>query len=442
MDTSLKKPTGDNRDDWKAYWQQQGQLWRTEPEISQERQAELDQRRTIPPDIQTGIYPFKDIEPKLTRADIEWLLATHDNDQGPINPNDEAHRNRLGLDLRGMDLSVSEEHPTDLTHLPLAHTRFGLSNDEFQEVRNTAIAKAKANLQSANFFGANLQGTDLHLANLQGASLFGANLQGANLRYANLQDASLSGANLQGADLRDAELQGASLWEANLQGADLRNANLQVANLQYAQFDAQTRLNGIKLSDRHNGRSDLANIKLNGADLTVIDWDQLPRFGGDTRRFWEQDLNEQRDLTRTYRQLATALRGQGMNDDADRYAYRAQLCQRGVLIRRGRIPQYLFSHFLDLIAGYGYRPFRSLIAYLLIIGLFALLYHQLGTGTSALNWQESIVVSMTAFHGRGFLTTSFQAGDPQALASAIEAFVGLIIEVSFIATFTQRFFGK
>jgi hypothetical protein len=49
---------------------------------------------------------------------------------------------------------------------------------------------------------------------------------------------------------------------------------------------------------------------------------------------------------------------------------------------------------------------------------------------------------MTAFHGRGFLADQFKPGDPQAFVAAFEAFVGLIIEVTFIATLTQRFFGK
>jgi len=33
-------------------------------------------------------------------------------------------------------------------------------------------------------------------------------------------------------------------------------------------------------------------------------------------------------------------------------------------------------------------------------------------------------------------------GDPYARISAAEAVVGLLIELSFIATFTQRYFGK
>lgn len=79
------------------------------------------------------------------------------------------------------------------------------------------------------------------------------------------------------------------------------------------------------------------------------------------------------------------------------------------------------------------------MTYLLVIGIFTVLYHQLG---AHLAWNEAVVISMTAFHGRGFFPDQFHPGDPQALVAAIEAFVGLLIEVTFIATLTQRLFGK
>lgn len=65
----LKRPTTDDPEAWKAYWEAQGQPWRTEPEIDVERQKYLNERRAIIPDIKKGIYPFKNI--KLTRADME-----------------------------------------------------------------------------------------------------------------------------------------------------------------------------------------------------------------------------------------------------------------------------------------------------------------------------------------------------------------------------------
>lgn len=124
---------------------------------------------------------------------------------------------------------------------------------------------------------------------------------------------------------------------------------------------------------------------------------------------------------------------------AARFAYRAQLMQRKVFWYQRKVSQYIGSLFLYLLAGCGYRWWHSFVAYLLVIGIFAIFYHQLG---AHLAWNEAIVISMTAFHGRGFFPDQFHPGDPQALVAAIEAFVGLLIEVTFIATLTQRLFGK
>src|SRR5438270_929758 len=90
--SSLLRPPTNNRKAWKAYWKTQGQLWRTEPEIDVEREAYLAERRAITPDIEQGVYPFKDI--KLTRADIEWLLATHENGRGPVDWKGTSQRER------------------------------------------------------------------------------------------------------------------------------------------------------------------------------------------------------------------------------------------------------------------------------------------------------------------------------------------------------------
>src|SRR5579884_3419400 len=98
-----QRPGGEQEcKDWPAFWAKQGQPWRTEPEIDVQRQAELAARRDITPDVLLGHYPFKGM--KLRRADIEWLLATHENGRGPVDYHDESQRDRVGLDLRGADL--------------------------------------------------------------------------------------------------------------------------------------------------------------------------------------------------------------------------------------------------------------------------------------------------------------------------------------------------
>jgi|SRR6266571_1718375 len=95
------------------------------------------------------------------------------------------------------------------------------------------------------------------------------------------------------------------------------------------------------------------------------------------------------------------------------------------------------------IYSYGYKPMRSVIAYLVIIfgfmGLYLLNAHFIAPH---LTWDEAFVLSVSSFHGRGFFTQNVTLGDTYARLAAIEAVVGLFIEISFIATFTQRFLGK
>ena len=150
-------------------------------------------------------------------------------------------------------------------------------------------------------------------------------------------------------------------------------------------------------------------------------------------------LEDFKPVVRAYRQLSVVLRNQGMNEDAARFAYRAQLMQRKVFWYKRKYLSYFGSLFLDLLSGYGYKVGRCFIAYALVIGIFALIYHSLGTHTA---WNEAIVINMTAFHGRGFFPDQFHPGDPLALAAAIEALVGLLIEITLIATLTQRLFSR
>src|SRR5713226_2631440 len=114
-------------EEWRLNWQASGFSWRTEPEIDEKRQEELSTCRTIVPDIEKGIYPFKGM--KLSRADVEWLLATHENGRGPVDWSDESQREREGIDVRGADLSG-----IDLSRLPLTHMIGGLGMIENQAI--------------------------------------------------------------------------------------------------------------------------------------------------------------------------------------------------------------------------------------------------------------------------------------------------------------------
>jgi hypothetical protein len=63
--------------------------------------------------------------------------------------------------------------------------------------------------------------------------------------------------------------------------------------------------------------------------------------------------------------------------------------------------------------------------------------------TPALSPLDALVFSITSFHGRGFSPGEMLTlHNPLSILAAIEAIIGLLIEITLIATFTQRFFAR
>jgi hypothetical protein len=232
-------------------------------------------------------------------------------------------------------------------------------------------------------------------------------------------------------------------------------------------FDAASLLNGITLGDWEHGTVRFADVSWGGANLAVVDWTHTrPGFlrlrrhieaielGDEREARKAQDAHGKRkdkatrlhdylDAVRAIRQLATVLRSQGLNDDADRFAYRAQVCQRQVLRRQRRIGTYLFSLFLAALTGYGYRLERIVIGYAVVILGFAAAFYalsQYGVIHVRLDAGQAIIESLAAFHERAF--SGFLDGarlDPvRGWVTFAEAVVGLVVESTFVAMLVQR----
>jgi uncharacterized protein YjbI with pentapeptide repeats len=436
-------PAPEGYQSWPEYWQAQGMPWRTEPEIDADRQRFLTARQAIQPDIAKGIYPLGGVA--LDRGDVEWLLATHESGGmlGPVNWSDERQRTREGLDLRGADL-----RRIDLRALPLARLRGGLVIDERRETAHWQDEAAAVHLEEAALSEAHLEGAWLETAYLRG--VFG---RGTHLEQARLSEAHLEGAMFPETHLEAARLIGARLQEANLEQAHLEGANLHAVSL-----DATTYLRGVRLSSPEHGQAWLANVVWGGAILSEVDWSQTKILGAE--RVARHPNREPRPplppilftsprvvlfefAVQAYRQLAIALRAQGVSGWADHFAYRGQVVERQVLWRRHQYLRYFGSLLLDLISGYGYRPARAFITYALVIaGFMALFLLNSQFVAPHLSWNEALVLSVSSFHGRGFFNPNIALGDTYAELAAAEAILGLFIEITFIATFTQRFFAR
>jgi uncharacterized protein YjbI with pentapeptide repeats len=501
--------------EWRAHWQAKGFPWRTKPEIDEKRQEELAKCRTVVPDIEKGIYPFKGMN--LSRADVEWLLATY----GFVAPQDACIpilrklNQRDGLDLRGANL-----RRVDLTELPLSHILGGLdwtneylmhslSREQFDmaavhleegwligthldgailggaHLERANLTKAylrgvdlsEAELESANLFGASLQGAYLEFTNLRKTNLTSADLRGTHLVRARLEEATLWNAHLEGANLREAHLEGANLQNINLEGANLTKAHLEgadlkqaslkgkvvpesdweqvrkwapfsnhelaPAHLQSAFFDAATNLEKAILGEKKHGFVSIADVQWGDVNLLVVDWSQVNQLGDEYEALQKRYLNDYQAAVRANRQLAVVLEDQGLNEDASRFAYRAQILQRKVLWKQRNFWKWSGSAMLALLAGYGYRMWRIIVAYLFVILICAGAYFVLGVYYEPhLSFPDAVLTSVTAFHGRVFSEPFLHSGTPQLWVTAFEAVAGLIIEGVFIAMLTQKFFGK
>jgi uncharacterized protein YjbI with pentapeptide repeats len=337
-------PTTNDRDVWLDYWQKCSQSWRTEPEIDRNRQQFLTERLAMKPDIVQGIYPFKNI--KLERADVEWLLANHEQGRGPIDWSNEHQREREGLDLRGAELKQ-----VDLRNLPLACMRGGLTwfprnSDLPEQLENAGVHLEGADLRGTHLEGAYLRGSFLEKGRLSKASIECADLsrvhmQGAILRDVHLEGASLVRTYLQGALLTRAHLQGANLLGCHLEAAVLSESRLGGAFLRGTFFDTSTNLENVILNSRRFGSVSLAGVHWNGVDLSVVDWAQLKMLGEESEALQSRGskgevkdhakhISEYRLAARSNRQLALILQEQGLYDVAIYFAYRARVMGRRV----------------------------------------------------------------------------------------------------------------
>lgn len=424
-------------------------------------------------------------------------------------------------------------------------TESHLDHAYFTESHLEATVFDEASGHSSNFDNANMEGTRAIAAQFERAHFERAHLEGAVLTAVYLEEAILTHAYLHGAELVDAHLERASLRGTRLEAMSLSPAafervckwtdqtaenwwwedrvflqQLPPADLRGVFFDAGTDLQNAVLGTRKYGYVSVADVRWNGVNLAVVHWLDRDILGDErkARMIFASGLKRTRleraegyeIAVRANRQLAEALRSQGLNEQADRFAYRAQVLRRQLAFLHvvwGRVaydqPDSAVLQFadnlaktpeenqkflvigetnhlvramprieisaaytlkrslhlgfrtknlgiatgsllLDLISGYGYRPLRSLLTYMLVIGGFAFVYYLFRDSVRpALNPIDSIIFSVTSFHGRGFMPgESVSLHNSLTITAAIEAIVGLLIEITFIATFTQRFFAR
>jgi hypothetical protein len=406
--------------------EKQSQNGPDDSEPAAERQAEL--QAAYQANIEAGRPPYAEVR-LLTRGEVSWIIAQHPLWSGEY-----------------------DDYTVKYTLIPqgIHVDRINLKGAWLADIDLAGMMLRRADLSGANLVRANLADTEL----------VDADLSSSDLGFSDLSRARLNWANLSGAHLREVSFCNAQMPFANLRGAGLALCDLRGANLRNARMDAATLLANVDVDCTTLVR----DVVWNGASLTSIDWSRVDHLGdediGAIRRQQEKeqerpkaDLDRYQGAARANQQLSVALREQGITEAASRFAYRAQIFQRKVLLLKSSFMRWFGSLVLDLISGYGYRPGRTLLCYLATISGFMVGYLLVTHGMPLfglyepvsghpLQWYEALVLSVASFHGRGFFPQGISLSNPVAILAAMEAVIGLFIEIIFIATFTQRFFAR
>jgi len=286
----------------------------------------------------------------------------------------------------------------------------------------------KASLERAGLRNARLEGANLFKAHLERCRLEDAHLEEADLSQAHLEEANLTRAHLEEAELWNAHLEGASLWGAYLEGARLRGANLAGALLRLARFS-------------------------NDTELADVNWgDYILR---------EEKLGDFSLAANTYRQLKAWHASVGMHDIAGEFFFREMTARRNnywwgsrnvpvpeihQTVKLKKFPKALFprkpfhwawSALLNLLCGYGEKPFRIFTSASVVVLGLALIYFTIGT-LAPNTFLNSLYYSAVSFTALGYGSWVPQPTGWVMGLGAFEAFLGVFMMALFLVTFTRK----
>lgn len=277
---------------------------------------------------------------------------------------------------------------------------------------------------------------------LQALAKSGQSLEGFLLKHAKLGDIRLSSPrghiNFSGSDLYRADLKGAHLYNADLSGCSLMKADLTGANLNNADLRGANLLGAI-LTDTKVERTKWGpKIK----HEIAAEFAQVYDCKKEAQRFYTESEE-------IYRNLRKACESKGLFEDAGHFF------QKEMRTKRLQLPLWtkkrFFSKLVEVVSGYGERPFNVVVFALGLVLVCAFLYFIFGVvgpgGNIGYNSELSIGGNIEHFINALYFSivtfTTLGYGDitPSGIARAIaafEAFTGSFAMALFVVVFVKK----
>jgi voltage-gated potassium channel Kch len=214
------------------------------------------------------------------------------------------------------------------------------------------------------------------------------------------------------------DLRGANLTECDADSADFWNAKLFNTKLWHANFKTAKSISRMSFSE----------------GLTFFDRARIDESG-------------LLSAEESYRSLKTYFLASGMYNDASWASFNEKTMER-IVMKRRRDLNYLPSLLMNILCGYGEKPYRIVLISLFTIILFAALFFSFGAielsaaQSGPLKWSDYIYYSTITFTTVGYGDIIPKAQGLSRLMAAMEAFIGVFFTGLFIFTLARKYSAR
>ena len=286
----------------------------------------------------------------------------------------------------------------------------------------------KVSLRGVLFEKFDFSDADLSRADLSDSHFFDSKLKGASLVGANLSSCDFTHCDIRGADLTKADISGSRLWNSDLSGANMAEAD-------------------ISSADFWNAR--LFDIKMWHASLDGVRSVSKSSFSKGKGPLEECRINEDGELSavESYRNIKQLLTATGRYNDASWASFTEKTMERRILKKNGSL-EYIPNLIMNILCGYGEKPYRIILSAVFCILGFAALYGVFGTIECAASpgaqpgWADYIYFSAITYTPVGYGDLIPKPSSAFRMLAAAEAFLGVFLAGLFVFTLASKYSAR
>ena len=293
-----------------------------------------------------------------------------------------------------------------------------LSGCNLKKVSLKGVLFEKFDFSNSDLSRADLSESHFFDSKFNGASLIGTDLSSCDFTHCDMRDTDLTKSKMSGARLWNSDLSGANMTEADISSADFWNAKLFDIKMWHAS------LNGVRSISKFS-------------------------FSKGTGPMEECRINESGESSaeESYRNIKQLFASTGRYNDASWASFKEKTMERRMLKKNGSL-EYIPNLIMNILCGYGEKPYRIILSAIFCILGFAFLYRIFGaieyTPSPGMQpgWIDYIYYSTITYTTVGYGDFIPKPYPALRMLAAIEAFLGVFLAGLFVFTLARKYSAR